>query len=109
MKKKEVTKRDEEKFLKLKIAENSIFDSELTFNKIINAVSNGNLPLEVAYDDGTNIIDDSSIEEIRKVVPCLQKIVDKPRSFIKNLEEKVPVETSKRINHKAIVKLSQHN
>lgn len=107
MKKKEVTKRDEEKFLKLKIAENSIFDSELTFNKIINAVSNGNLSLEAAYDDGTNIIDDSSIEEIRKVIPCLQKIVDKPRSFIKNLEEKVPVETSKRINHKAIVKLSQ--
>ena len=35
------------------------------------------------------------------------KIVDKPRSFIRSLEEKVPVETAKRINHKAIAKLSQ--
>lgn len=103
----EVTRKDEEKFLKLKIAENSIFDTALSFDELINAVGSGNLSLEVADDDGTKVIDDSSIEEIKKVVPCLLKIVDKPRSFIKNLEEKVPVETAKRINHKAIAKLSQ--
>ena len=45
--------------------------------------------------------------EIKRFVPFLLKIIDKPRSFIKSLEEKVPVETAKRINHKAISKLSK--
>jgi len=103
----DITRRDEEKFLKLKIAENSLFDAALSFDELINAIGCGNLSLEVSDDDGTKVIDDSSIEEIKKVIPCLLKIVDKPRSFIKSLEEKVPVETAKRINHKAIAKLSQ--
>lgn len=103
----EITRKDEEKFLKLKIAENGIFDESLSFDDLINAIGQGNLPLEVSDDDGTKIIDDSSIEEIKKVIPCLLRIIDKPRSFIKSLEEKVPVEIAKRINHKAISKLSQ--
>ena len=102
-----ITRHDEEKFLQLKIAENPIFSVALTFDEIIGHISRGDLMLEVSDDDGTEIIDDSSIDEIKKVMPSLLKIVDKPRSFIKSLEEKVPVETAKRINHKAIVKLSQ--
>ena len=78
----------------------------------IDMMIEGNNPNNVKTDmlfvyDGTKIIDDSSIKEIKKIIPCLLKIVDKPRSFIKSLEEKVPVETAKRINHKAIAKLSQ--
>lgn len=103
----DITRKDEEKFLKIKIAQNSIFDTALSFDELIEAIGKGDLSLEVSDDDGTKIIDDTSIEEIKKVVPCLLKIVDKPRSFIKSLEEKVPVETAKRINHKAIAKLSQ--
>ena len=103
----DITRRDEEKFIKLKIAESSVFDNALTFNELIKHVEIGNLSLEVSDDDGTRIIDDTSLEEIKKVVPFLLKIIDKPRSFIKSLEEKVPVETAKRINHKAISKLSQ--
>lgn len=103
----DITRKDEEKFLKLKIAENSAFDAALTFDDLISAIGDGKLPLEVSDDDGSRVIDDSSIEEIKKVIPCLLKIVDKPRSFIRSLEEKVPVETAKRINHKAIAKLSQ--
>ncbi len=103
----DITRRDEEKFLKLKIAGNSIFDAALSFDEIIDSIGHGNLSLEVSDDDGTKIIDDSSIKEIKKIIPRLLKIVNKPRSFIKSLEEKVPVETAKRINHKAIAKLSQ--
>ena len=103
----DITRKDEGKFLKFKIAENSVFDSALTFDDLISAIGDGKLPLEVSDDDGSRVIDDSSIEEIKKVIPCLLKIVDKPRSFIRSFEEKVPVETAKRINHKAIAKLSQ--
>lgn len=103
----DITRKDEEKFLKLKIANNSIFDNPLTFDDIITSISIGNLMLEATDEDGTIVLDDSSVKEIKKVVPCLLKIIDKPRSFIKSLEEKVPVETAKRINHKAISKLSR--
>ena len=60
----------------------------------------GILPLEVSEDDGTKVLDEEQFEEIKRVVPFLLKIIDKPRSFIKSLEEKVPVETAKKINHK---------
>lgn len=103
----EITRRDEEKFLKLKIADNAVFSEPLDFNEIINLISKGKLPLQVSDDDGTEVINDEQFKEIKRVVPFLLKIIDKPRSFIKSLEEKVPVETAKRINHKAISKLSQ--
>lgn len=103
----EITRRDEEKFLKLKIADNAVFSVPLDFNEIINLISKGKLPLQVSDDDGTEVLNDEQFREIKRVVPFLLKIIDKPRSFIKSLEEKVPVETAKRINHKAISKLSQ--
>lgn len=103
----EITRKDEQKYLRFKILENPIFAEELPVAEIITNIENGSLSLEVSEDDGTKILDDSSIEEIKRVVPFLLKIVDKPRSFIRSLEEKVPVETAKRINHKAIAKLSQ--
>ncbi len=105
----DITRKDEEKFLKLKIAENRIFDESFSIDELINSIGSGHLVLEVSDEDGTKVIDDSSIKEIRKTIPCLLKIVEKPRSFIKSIEEKVPVETAKRINHKAIAKLSQES
>lgn len=103
----EITRRDEEKFLKLKIADNPVFSKPLCFDEIIGCILHGDLPLQVSDDDGTKILDEEQFNEIEKVVPFLLKIIDKPRSFIRSLEEKVPVETAKRINHKAIAKLSQ--
>lgn len=69
----DITRRDEEKFLKLKIAGNSIFDAALSFDEIIDSIGHGNLSLEVSDDDGTKIIDDSSIKEIKKNNPSLTK------------------------------------
>ena len=103
----EITRKDEERFLKLKIADNPVFNNALSFDEIINLIQDGSIPLQVSDDDGTKVLDDEQFNEIKRVVPFLLKIIDKPRSFIKSLEEKVPVETAKRINHKAISKLSK--
>ena len=53
----DITRKDEEKFLKFKIAENSIFDNPLSFDDIIASISNGNLMLEVTDEDGTEVLD----------------------------------------------------
>ena len=103
----EIKRKDEEKFLKFKIAENVCFETPMAFDEMIEYITSGTLPLEVSEDDGTKVLDEEQFEEIKRVVPFLLKIVDKPRSFIKSLEEKVPVETAKKINHKAISKLSR--
>lgn len=104
----EITRRDEQIYLRSSILENVIFQNDtLTFSQIISCLKNATLSLEVSEDKGTKILDNSSIEEIKRVIPFLMKIADKPRSFIQTLEEKVPVETAKRINHKAISKLSR--
>ena len=83
----EIKRKDEEKFLKFKIADNACFDNPLTFDEIIEYISMGILPLEVSEDDGTKVLDEEQFEEIKRVVPFLLKIIDKPRSFIKSLEE----------------------
>ena len=57
----EITRKDEQKYLRFKISENPIFAEELTFAQIIANIENGRLSLEVSEDDGTKIIDDSSI------------------------------------------------
>lgn len=103
----EITRKDEEKFLKLKIADNEVFSKPLNFEEIIRSILHGKIPLHVSDDDGTKILDEEEFSEIKRVVPFILNIVDKPRSFIRSLEEKVPVEIAKRINHKAIAKLSQ--
>lgn len=102
-----VTRQDEIKYLYNKIVDNHIFNNQLTVNDLLNHISNGDLMLEMLDDDGSEVLDDSHIDSIKEVLPLLNKIADKPRSFIKTYEEKVPVETAKSINHKAIMKLSQ--
>ena len=79
----EIKRKDEEKFLKFKIADNACFEKPLTFDEIIEYISMGILPLEVSEDDGTKVLDEEQFEEIKRVVPFLLKIIDKPRSFIK--------------------------
>lgn len=105
----EVTRIDEEIFLNNRIAGSELFSGgkTATGSQIIDAIRNKKIPLQVSEEDGTEIISDSDFEEIRKAIPWLFKIVQKPRSFIRSYEEKVPVETAKRINFKAIAKLGR--
>lgn len=62
----EITRLDEIKFLQFKIADNPIFHNPIKYDELIESIKSGKLSLEVSDDDGTKIIDDSSIEEIRK-------------------------------------------
>ena len=69
----EIKRKDEERFLKFKIAENACFENPMSFNEIIECISSGILPLEVSEDDGTKVLDEEQFEEIRKTVPFLLK------------------------------------
>lgn len=104
-----ITKNDEIIFLIDKIARNPIFlnHENVSLNDIYSAFESGELRLQTNDEDGTSVIDDTDLKEINKVIPWLFKIIEKPRSFICTYEEKVPIETAKRINYKAISMLSR--
>lgn len=104
-----ITKNDEIIFLIDKIARNPIFlnHENVSLNDIYSAFESGELRLQTNDEDGTSVIDDTDLKEINKVIPWLFKIIGKPRSFIRTYEEKVPIETAKRINYKAISMLSR--
>lgn len=103
----DITREDEVRYLQEKIAKNLIFTSSLSFVEIVDAIKNRTIELEPLDEDGTKIIDSDHIEEIKNTMQALINISNKPRSFIKSLEEKVPVELAKKINHKAIMTLSK--
>lgn len=100
---------EEEKFLKCRISDDfqSLFPDGTSVADLTESIKNGDFHLEIIEKDGTTIIDEEYLEEIKKVLPNLHRIIEKPRSFIKSLEGKVPVETAKRINCKAISHLSR--
>lgn len=101
-----ITKFDEIKFI-YKLAEQDCFNSALSFKQVIQLIIDKTILLEIENDQSKIVIDKENIELIEKTMPLLLKIADKPKSFITLHEEKVPVETAKRINHKAIMKLSR--
>lgn len=101
-----ISKKDEKRFLH-NLGQSEFLNQSLSFNEVIDLIQTNKIILEVIEDESTIIIDAENIEEIEKIVPHLLRIVNKPKSFITLHEEKVPVETAKRINHKAIMKLSQ--
>lgn len=104
-----ITKNDEIIFLIEKIARNPVFlnHENVSLDDIYSAFESGKLRLQTNDEDGTSVIDDTDLKEINKVIPWIFKIIEKPRSFIRTYEEKVPIETAKRINYKAISMLSR--
>lgn len=87
-----ITKNDEIIFLIDKIARNPIFlnHENVSLNDIYSAFESGELRLQTNDEDGTSVIDDTDLKEINKLIPWLFKIIEKPRSFIRTYEEKVP-------------------
>ncbi len=106
MEEREIRRKNEEIFLKLKIADNECLKTPLTAEELIEYMRFGYLPVEISEEDGTKVLNEGQIQEIEQCIPNLLKIVKKPKSFIKLYEEKVPIEIAKKINHKAISKLS---
>lgn len=101
-----ITKFDEKRFIH-NLALQDCFDHPLSFKQVIQLIIEKAILLEIESDQSKIIVDKENIELIEKTMPFLLRISDKPKSFITLYEEKVPVETAKRINHKAIMKLSR--
>ena len=102
-----ITKSDEDKFLKHRIGENRVFSQSFTYQDVISWIDSGELTLQVNDTEATKVIDDSKIEMIFKAMDNLIAITAKPRSIIKSINDKVPVDTAKRISYKAVVELSK--
>lgn len=100
---------EEEKFLFNRVFDDFYlyFPHGANIQELIQAFTEKKLLLQFGDQEGTKIISEECVQEIRKAVPFIQRIVEKPRSFIKSIEEKVPVETAKRINSGAIMHLSR--
>lgn len=98
---------DEEKFLFNRIFDDFyiFFPHGATVAELLETFAEKKIPLQFNEKEGTKVIDEECVQEIRKVVPYIQRIVEKPRSFIWSKQEKIPVETAKRINSGAIRQL----
>lgn len=100
---------EEEKFLFNRIYDEfyHYFPNGATVSQLIDGFTGQKILLQFNDTEGTKVIDEECVQEIKKVVRYIQRIVERPRSFIKSIEEKVPVETAKRINSNAILHLSR--
>lgn len=100
---------EEEKFLFNRIFDDFYinYPQGATVEELIKGFIHKKILLQFSDKEGTKVIDKECVQEIRKVVPFIQRIVEHPRSFIKSIEEKVSVETAKRINSSAIMHLSR--
>lgn len=103
-----ISREDEEIFLK-KIWENSLFGKGRSFNYVEfdRAYRQGTLRLQADFKQSVDKDDESWIDQVEKVIPSLRRIISDPRFKIIAKEEKVPIDTVKRINYKAVVALSR--
>ncbi len=104
-----ITRNDEEKYLDKSVAAFPGFNKPFTYSDAIRQIGRGKsqLSLEMIEREAVDQIDDSDIEIIEDTMRFLLNIVEKPRMFIRSVEEKVPIDQAKRINYQAIAKLSR--
>lgn len=100
---------EEEKFLYNRIFDDFCLEypNGVTLSGLVDGFFEGKIALQFQDAEGTQVVDEECVKEIKKVLPFIQRIVEKPRSFIESREEKVPVETAKRISHNAIMHLGR--
>ncbi len=100
---------EEEKFLFNRICDDFYvqFPQGAYLCDLIEAFNCKKILLQFSEKEGTKVINEECVKEIKKTVPFIQRIVEKPRSFIKSIEEKVPVATAKRISSGAIMHLGR--
>ncbi|MBD5086425.1 MAG: DUF2357 domain-containing protein [Clostridiales bacterium] len=102
---------EEEKFLFNRVFDDfyEYYPNGARIDELIDGFSTKKILLQFNDEEGTKVIDEDCVKEIKKAIPYIQRIVEKPRSFIKSIEEKVPVETAKRINSNAILHLGRNS
>ena len=100
------SRNDEEKYLDRTVAAFDGFKNAFTYSDVLRFLRD-RLSLEMGEKEAVERIDDSDMREINDTLPFLLRIAEKPRMFIKSIEEKVPIDQAKRINYNAIAKLSR--
>lgn len=100
---------DEEKYLDKTVAVYPGFSRPFTYEDVLRYIGNegGQLGLEMIEKEAVKHVNNSDMKMINDAMQFLLKIIEKPRMFIRTLEEKVPVDQAKRINYQAISKLSR--
>ena len=100
---------EEEKYLKSRIFDAFCFHfpNGVIAKDLFEAIKSKKIQLEIQGIDGTNVIKDDLTNEIIESMEFLNRISEKPYSFIKAKEEKVHIEVAKKINYKAIQNLSK--
>ena len=78
----------------------------VTFDELKNAFKEHIINLEMDKTCFPWVLSESLLGEIEKTMPKLLKIAEKPRSFVESHNEKVLVESARKISHKAISELS---
>lgn len=103
------TRNDEEKYLDKTVATYPGFSKPFTYANVLSFIGSGEgqLSLEMVEKEAVRHINNSDIKMINETMRFLLKIIEKPRMFIKTIEEKVPIDQAKRINYQAIAKLSR--
>jgi ribosomal protein S27AE len=102
---------DENRFLVTKVYRQfkKLYPDGTTFEDIIGSFKNFDLKLSITDQDLVITSNEDAFDEIAKTIPYLRKICHTPRSFIKSIEEKIQIDQVKRINKKAISKLSNNS
>lgn len=100
---------EERRFLKNRVFGNFLqqYPNGATIDQLLSSFRNKEIGLEIEYDENDEIQDIIYFTEIGKTIPNLLKIIEKPRSFVRSLEEKIPVDLVKKINYKAVASLSR--
>lgn len=103
------SRNDEEKYLDRTIAAYAGFKHPFTYQDLLGFIGpdKSQLSLEMTEKEAVKRIDNSDMKEILETMPFLLRIAEKPRMFIRSIEEKVPIDQAKRINYNAIAKLSR--
>ena len=103
------SRNDEEKYLTKVVATFPDLQGSFNYSDVIRMIGNGKnqLSLEMHEKEAVKHIDNSDIKEINDAIPFLLRIIEKPRMFIRPIEERVPIDQAKRINYHAVSKLSR--
>ncbi len=84
-----------------------IMEEGASFERLKRAFKELEINLEMGKSSVTWVMSESLVGEIEKAMPRLIEIAEKPRTFIETHDEKLLVESARRIGHKAIAELSR--
>ena len=103
------SRNDEEKYLDKTVASFPGLTKSFTYSDIIDLVGTGDgkLSLGMTEKEAVLKVNNTDLKIIADTMRFLLNIVEKPRMFIRSVEDKVSIDKAKCINYHAIAKLSR--